>query len=69
MKPLPPIRPHRQPPEPSEAQALRLAIVATIAAILKAPDVAEVERLIAERNRMGKRLAHLLKTQPTPDHE
>lgn len=53
----------RRNPEPAEAQALRLQIAATIAAILKAPDVAEYQRLIAERNALGKRLAHLLKVE------
>ena len=53
----------RRRPEPAEAQALRLAIAATIAALVKAPDVSEYTRLIAERNALGKRLAHLLKTE------
>ena len=49
--------------EPPEAGALRLAIAATIAALMKAPDEAERAALIAQRNRLGKQLAHLLKSE------
>lgn len=53
----------RRNPEPPEAAALRLQIAAVIHAILHAPTQAEHTRLIAERNALGKRLAHLLKTE------
>ena len=53
----------RRKPEPCGADMLRQAIAATIAAILKAPDEAERRRLVAERNRLGKQLAHLLKSE------
>lgn len=53
----------RRNPEPAEAQALRLAIAATIAALVKAPTRAEHDALIAERNALGKRLAHLLRAE------
>lgn len=53
----------RRKPESPEVANLRLAIAATIAAILKAPDEAERAALIAQRNRLGKQLAHLLKSE------
>lgn len=40
---------------------MRQGLAATIRAVMQAPTLAERQRLIAERNRLGKRLAHLLK--------
>lgn len=53
----------KRQPEPAEAAALRLAIAATIAAILKTTDEAEYRRLIARRNALGRQLAQLLKNR------
>ncbi len=66
----------RRRPEPPEAcsecnesaATLRRELAAVILALLKAPDVAEVERLTKERNALGKTLAHLLKDEATPRH-
>lgn len=48
-------------PDPPAAEAMRQDLAAIIRAVMQAPTLAEQQRLIVERNRLGKQLAQLLK--------